>query len=423
MLCQFESSSPHITEPAPTAGFSFLKTYGDKHGNMGKKYKKPTVHTTGKKWYVEYYYLIPGDLRASYNNKLWLRYKVYEEINRMKTKEYASLLRDAVERALENGYSPFEDQEQEIKQAAAGIPQKKEWTISQALLFFKQKWEERGLQEESLRKYRYAVDRFIQWLNLAGLQFTPAEEVTSEHIEAELNYYRKENNWGNRMYNNELTLLATAFNYLNTKRIIPYKLTEGIERKKTKSNKHRYYDEKLLPVVKQALLEYDEYLHFAAQCVYGLGVRSEKEIMHMKVGNIYPDRKQILLTADGSKTNARYIPITNDLLATFKERGILDMPGEWFVFGKLGKPGPDRCGKRWFATQFAEVRKRLGIDSTFTLYGLKHTKVIHMKKDGAKDDEIMSVTGHTDFASYAKYLRDLGIDVDVEAIQKKSRAW
>ena len=39
------------------------------------------------------------------------------------------------------------------------------------------------------------------------------------------------------------------------------------------------------------------------------------------------------------------------------------------------------------------------------------------------DDEIMSVIGNIDFASYAKYLRDLGVDVDAVAVEGKTRAF
>ena len=56
------------------------------------------------------------------------------------------------------------------------------------------------------------------------------------------------------------------------------------------------------------------------------------------------------------------------------------------------------------------------------MYGAKHTRVVHLKKDGATDDEIMALTGHTDYASYAKYLRDLGVDTNVEKISELSRS-
>jgi integrase len=85
----------------------------------------------------------------------------------------------------------------------------------------------------------------------------------------------------------------------------------------------------------------------------------------------------------------------------------------------IQEPAP--FAKGFFSRRFARIRKLAGLDSAYTLYGFKHTRVIHLKKDGAKDDEIMNLTGHTDFVSYATYLRDLGVDVNPENIHRLSR--
>ena len=57
----------------------------------------------------------------------------------------------------------------------------------------------------------------------------------------------------------------------------------------------------------------------------------------------------------------------------------------------------------------------------FSLYGAKHTRIIHLKNDGATDSDIMSLTGHRDFTAYAKYLRDLGLGADAKKLNLLSR--
>jgi hypothetical protein len=51
----------------------------------------------------------------------------------------------------------------------------------------------------------------------------------------------------------------------------------------------------------------------------------------------------------------------------------------------------------------------------------KHTRVIHLKQDGARDSDIMQVTGHISYQAYAEHLRDLGVDGNPEAINRISR--
>lgn len=417
-------SSSAQMKPATRAGFAFRDLIGDKVRDMAKKYKKPTLHTTGKKWFVEFYFLVPREMRHAYKNKVWKRFKVYEDINRIKTLDYARNLRDAVEYGLKEGYDPFTPDTVIIEEVKAGIPQAKNWTIQQAVLYFKQKWATRGLEPSSLAKYERTADRLVAWLSAVSLQHKPAEFITTNHIEACVAYYKKENKWTNRSYNNELTFLATIFNFLLRKKIIKDNPCTGIDKQKAASKKHRYYDAKMLAIVKQALLRDDEYLHFAADMVYSSCIRSAKELLSMQVKNIDPDACQIFITAGGSKSNTdRYVPVPEQLMQRIKERGILEYPGDYYVFGSAGTPAKTPANKLFFSKRFRVIRRKLGLSEDYTLYGFKHTRVVHMKKDGAKDDIIMAVTGHKDFTSYTKYLRDLGLDVDAEAIALKTRAF
>lgn len=418
------SSPSQLLKPATTEGFRFIRHYGDKLGDMGKKYKIPTVHMTGRKWYVEFYYRIPESLRPVYKNRVWERFKVYEDINRVKDEGYSHNLRLAVEHALKNGYNPFEPDLEEQHNEKNKVVRKKNWTAIQALHYFKDKWAERGLEKSSLAKYTRVADRLIDWLVMCNLQNIPAQELTTEYLESELSHYKRTLKWSNRTYNNEVEFQATIFNFLARKKINDIKPHLDIDKQEAPSKKNRYYDERLLPKVKKALEEVNPYLAFAAECVYFLCIRSDKELKAFKVGNIFPDRKQVLITASGSKTKAdRFIPMTNELIQKFTDRGITSMNPNWFVFGASGMPGPDRMGTHWAAKLFREVRMICKMSTDYTLMGFRHTRVVHMKKDGAKDDEIMAVTGHRDFNSYSKYLRDLGLDVDVEAIERKSRKW
>lgn len=402
--------------PYKSGRFSFIQNISAK--SVPKKnthWKSPKI-IYGKRWYVSYYYLNA--------NRKWQRFRVFEDINRIKTKEYASLLRDAVQVALEDGYNPFAIEEQVRKEEAQGIIRDKEWTIQQALNYFKQKWGERGLEGPSLTRYESVADRLSAWLTLAGLQHTPAEQINISHIEAELSHYKKKSSWSNRTYNNELNFLATIFKFLLKKKIVKDNPCTDVDKQKAQTIKHKYYDDKLLVKVKDAMFQHDEYLSFAAECIYSLCIRSEKELKHFKIGNIFPDRKQCLITAGGSKVKAdRFIPMTDQTVDKFKERGIFELPGDWYVFGRLGKPGPAPFGKEWFSKKFRKVREGLKLSGDYTLYSFRHTRAVHLKLDGATDAQIMSLMGHTDFATTSKYLRDLGLSVDIEGIQKKSRAW
>lgn len=107
----------------------------------------------------------------------------------------------------------------------------------------------------------------------------------------------------------------------------------------------------------------------------------------------------------------------------------LEYPAECFVFSvphknrfvKDANPGSQPFGNGFFSKRFARIRKKLELSSDFTLYGFKHTRIIHLKTDGVQDGDIMNLTGHLNFESYSKYLRDLGLSANPDTINQKTR--
>lgn len=420
---EFESPLPHYESPLQTRAFSFINSYGDKMGTKKNlTYRGPKLVTSGKKWFVEYYYRKP-------ENQKWQRFKVYEDINRIKTMEYAYQLLEAVRIGLADGYSPFEERTALIKRLNDPLL-KKQWTINQAVLHFKTMWKERGIEGSSLVKYNRTADRFLNWSIARGIQHELIETINHKHIEAYLKTAKTEGKWTNRGYNNEKDFLGTMFRFFIRDCGVTKNPCEGITNQKTSSRKHKYYDEKTFKLVKDEMAKHDPYLLFAAQVVYYLCIRSEKELKLFRVGNIFPERKQVLIKAEDSKTNTdRYVPMADEMLDIFKERDILGFPMDYYVFSvphknkfvKDGTPGKAHFKPGFFSKRFSKVRKRLGLDSNFTVYSFKHTRIIHLKTDGVPDADIMSLTGHTSFAAYAEYLRDLGMTANPDAINNATR--
>lgn len=413
------------TRPATMAGFDVKAYIGDTVGDTHTiLYRDVKVNTTGPKWFVEFKHLIPLALRPKYQNRKWHRIKVYKDINIIKTLEYAQAIRKAVEQWLSEGYSPFK-MDIEAMKVLNGELKEKHWTIQQALIHFKDKWAKRGLSPKSTVKYERTADRLIDWLTKRNMQHLDAKEITSEHIDLYMENAKEENKWENTTYNGERGFVGTIFNFLSKK-----KITSAIDlpdKLKQKSKKHKYYDDRTYKRLKEVLIKKDPYLHFAFEVVYYLCIRSEDELRNFKVGNIFPDRKQVFISG---KTGERFVPMSKEILNIFKKRKIFDYPEEHYVFSVAhknkfspdGHPGPAPFGSGFFSKRFSKRRKEAKITSEYTIYGAKHTRVIHLKNDGARDSDIMSLTGHDSFEAYATYLRDLGItanDTDIHRLTRK----
>jgi hypothetical protein len=187
--------------------FSFLKNYSDQNSDqvLGKyiNWKPPKLYK-GKRWWIEYQFRIPQELRARYKGAKWKGFPVFEGINRYKTDEYAQLLLEAVRYGLEHGFNPFEEAQKaflEFQQATTKNPDKI-WTCTEAFNYFIQEWEERGLEEATLTKLKRAIEVLTDYLKKNGLQHAPVKTITRVHIKFPLREAADEYEWSNRTFNN-----------------------------------------------------------------------------------------------------------------------------------------------------------------------------------------------------------------------------
>jgi site-specific recombinase XerD len=414
------SSSAQL-KPAAVAGF--IKTKKNSVSSVSKvsQYRKPVIVRSKSGWYIKYYYRIPIAVRKFYNEKEWYRFRVKEDMNRRSGEEreqYAEWLRSEIEESLIKGYNPFEPEQEylnkeEIKDVSNEIGAK------DAILLFLEAWRKRGLEPASMIKYERTANRLITWLEKKNIPYRDIKEITQNNIEQFLNELKKEKGFSNREFNNTYDFTRTIFNFLVKKKYISESPCAGIDKLKSTSKKHRFFDEKNLIEIKKAMAA-DPYLDFACDTVYYLCIRSEKELMNLKVGNILWSQNKILADVTKGKSD-RYIPMDENIKEILLKRGIDKFPSDYYVFGIDGKPAKNHFGNGFFSKRFRKIRDAAGLDSNFTIYGWKHTRVIHLKQDGASDSDIMSLTGHKDFAAYAKYLRDIGLDADATKINKLSR--
>lgn len=407
----FESLHPHTKKVDLKRVSVVFKKIGD---TMGTRYRKPEMKLTGKKWYIEYWYKVPPEVRHLHENKTWKRFKFYKDINRVKTVEYAQLLCQQLTHILEMGYNPFEQLKEEI--TSPDIV-----TLSDSILHFQETWGRKGLSESHYNKLVRASDRLLTTCKILNIQDKGLNVLTSDIISKHLDRLADSENWSNRTYNNELDCLTTMFNFLKWDGI------KEISPKKTKPTKHKFYGEQLFNKAREIMAKEDPYLLFACQCVYFLCIRSENELMNFKVMDIHKDRMQVFIS-DG-KTGQRYIPMSDEMLKIFEERGVFNYNPNFYVFSVPhknkflpdGNPRAEPFGTGFFSKRFRKLRKKIGLTSDYTIYGFKHTRVVHLKTDGIPDADIMALTGHTDYKSYSAYMRDLGVNANPDNINKATR--
>jgi hypothetical protein len=88
------------------------------------------------------------------------------------------------------------------------------------------------------------------------------------------------------------------------------------------------------------------------------------------------------------------------------------------VFGERGVPGPKPSDKAYFSKPYLKIKQDLNLDFRYTIYSFKHTRVVDLLMAGFDAIKVMHITGHTDYGSFQKYIRELGAVMDKQLTGK-----
>lgn len=376
-------------------------------------YKLPTIiKAKSGDWVVRYHYEYPD------NPGKFKPIAVRDGINYIhdleeKEKAAQQLCSDITYALEKEGYNPFEEK-QYVKRHIAKENQEIEkanylMTLDEALIWYIDTKRGKRKTEKTLSGYKGAVQAFIDWYKPRTLRI---DQVTIDEIELYLASRLENEEWKPRTYNNNISALTTFFNYLVAKRQMPINpIGKGmLETISNKAEKNKYYDQetldKVLPAIqkKPVLRRYILWTYYS--CARG------SELRGLKVKHLDLNIKKISIMAETGKTGEyvgkRSIPICQELMDIIIEEDIINLPKEYYLFGALGKPGPNPIPETYLSTIYWKIKKDLNIDFKFTIYSFKHTRVVDLLVAGFEPIVVMYLTGHTDWASFQAYIRELG---------------
>ena len=401
--------------------------------------------------YVEYHHRIPHDLtkkvapeliKKEWLNKKgqlleWARFRNKGLLNSVPQEEYAEYAAGfiaSIKVALQNGYDPFKDlmgaYKEEVLQHAPVMQLTKE---KGPVVSFRQAvdlWLKQYPVGSPSRKSYNVIQSLLE--DAMGPQFEEnVKSITSLDLENMLQEQNEEYEWAKSTYNDKVKKLKTCFMWLSSKKrkIIAEDITEELELKtKVGSSRHTAFDNKMAAHVKDLLLNHEmqpwglNTYRFCMTVYYTL-TRPVKETRQLMCKDINFERGIITidpLRAKGGQGGK--IPMAPELAEMFREMGVDKAPGNYYIFGSEGFPGP-KCYKASYFSWFwrVKVRQPNELDKDFTIYSWKHTRVIDLYLSGVVAADIQRMCRHKSATEFETYLRDLGLDLsdDINLKAKK----
>ncbi len=408
---RIQSRAPEETEGLIIRPFRFLKPISDQSVTKFATYRPPKLVKGKKRWWIEYYYRVPDELR---NGKEWQKFRVFEDINRYKSQEYADALLKAIGDHLADGYNPFLYKRKHALESQGKAAQV---TLNAALDRFIAQATAKGLRKKTVQSYSGHVELMRRYF-INHLYQSP-EKITKAEIKAFLQHARTISGWNNNTYNNNLTTVKTVFNWMVKEDMLIKNPAIGIDMLPVNISRNTYYDEKTAKAIKKAMN--GRYISQFCEFIYYTGIRPKSEARLLKVENILLDRKLIYVPGEVSKNRTGdYVPMCDELFTLLRGMNLDKYPGHYYLWSISEHPAERPASSNHFASLYKPYKDKLKLGAEYSIYSWKHSRAIDLANAGANPYEIMKLFRHSSLEQTLIYLRGLGCNISDE-VNKKTK--
>jgi len=398
-----------------------------------KRMKPPSEPKINKSdpnmWFIYWNHDVPFSLWHKHQ-RMRERIKVYDNLNDFKGEKNAEFRRQVWKYSLEvEKYNPFAAEMEEYHTIVSGVkieeekieeaekivivPGKGDTPLFFALDLFTKSRVRKTKNTSTLSAYKTTVSWIKKYFEVNSVTDIRCHQLTRDHI-AEASLLRfDEGTWGGKKYNNEINQAMVILNWMGVEGYIVKNLANGtIEKMEEHTSIHEWYDRDLAVIVKQELRENCMIVYRACQFTYHLCIRSQKELMMLKARDIDRYLKRIRFRKELSKNKTEtYRDYSEEFEKVLDDLDFNKIPGEFLLFGRGGVPGLDKAGKNTLADLFRPIKEKLGLGFEYTIYGWKHTRVVHEMMKGADPYEIQHLCRHGDLDATQKYMRNFTISL------------
>lgn len=395
--------------------FKFLNQNSDQSVTKFVTYKPPKLIKGKSRWWIQYYYRIPNELGPG---PTWRKFRVFEDINRYKSDEYAGALLEAVSQHLANGYNPFK---YEIEKIATLPGAQKAPSLEKALNQFQAQCIQKGLRKKTVQSYTTAIELLKKYfLNDGNRLYQPPAGLTKQDIKAFLIQGKGWNSWNNNTYNNYLGYINIIFNWMVNEDFIEKNPAGTLERLPVNVSRNTYYDDQKATAIKKLMA--GTYISQFCEFIYYTGIRPKSEARLLRVENILLDRMLIYVPGEVSKNRTGdYVPICDELMALLKKMDLDQYPGHYYLWSISGHPAERPAGQNHFATLYKKYKDKLKLGPDYSIYSWKHTRAIDLANAGANPYEIMKLFRHSSLEQTIIYLRGIGCNISQEINDKTKK--
>ncbi len=404
----------------PKFNVFLLNEYANAYVLTAKKnFSEPKIYDANgdlaKRWYVYFSYRNPK------TGLLEKQTPVYGGANNFKTKqeryEVLNAYRKSLKKLLEDGLSPYEDNEKAMEQISEtpilqnALPEELQQIAISEAFATAVKIKQSVLSKTSFPSFNSNIKRFEKWLFAKGFVNAPVTDITKKVVIDYLNEVL--DNTSPRTRNNTRIDLGSLFQTLEDNEILPENFIKKINVLKATPERNKTYTNTLQNDIYKYMEEHDQILLLFVKFISYNYLRPI-EVCRLQIGDLDLVDRKLYVRAKNSPIKTKIIPeiLLNDLpdLSKMNKSHYLFTP---FAIG--GAWDTAETDKRdYFSKRFKKVKDHFKLGKEYGLYSFRHTFITKLYSEFAKSmtpneakSKLMLITGHNTMDALEKYLRDI----------------
>lgn len=400
------SPSPHYTRIVGNGNKSATNLLQKKI--EGVDYKKAQLSTRGgdlkKRWYVYFYLWSDSDKKFVRPAPEYISNKQFPTADERITEGMAMV--DFINELLASGEITLKSKAKPETELSIS---EKSFTIEQAVdVALEATKNDTDVSERTYYGYELTLLRFLKFCKKRKFETLDIKDLNKSMCLEFMSTYKNIKGKTYNIYLGDIRAVMKRLVDLEIIDINPFALLKN--RKVIKLKKQIWQDEERLKYFNW-VKDNEPGMYLIGRLVFYACVRPV-EITRIKASFFQLDKFLLLLPGDASK-NKRPDPVTinKDLAAELKQY-LKGVPGDYYIFSKNLKPGPEKINRKVITDRFYWIRKKLGIPFEIKHYSLKHTFNSKMVEKKVDIYALSKHNRHHDIRQTMDYVTDLQIGAD-----------
>lgn len=338
-----------------------------------KEYRDPVV-VWGRDVVISFYAFDPeaGQLRRK---RIKLNREMRNITGKRAQREYAEGIASRLRDELRGGWNPWLNQSGDL--VYASWPE----ACERYKTYLAKQLNEHNMRAESVTSYLSYQRVLMRWVAAERQNVRYAYQFNKQLVDAFLDYVYLDKDNSIQTRNNYLSWVKSFSTWMLGKSYIEQDPTVGIPRMKVKrKQKNRdVIPDAVMEKIHSYLEQHNRHYLLACCILHYLFVRPH-EIAQLKIEDFSLKNKTLLIHGDVAKNwQDAVVTLPMHVINLMLELDIFKSPGNWYLFSKDFRPGPEFRSEKCFRDYWTRtLRAELKFSDRYKFYSLKDTGITNM---------------------------------------------